>query len=315
MIDLEDIRRAAVAIEGRVHRTPLLASRSLSERAGCRVLIKAECFQRTGSFKVRGVFNKIRALPEAERARGLIGVSAGNHAQALAYAASREAVRSTVVMPAAASPVKAAASRAYGADVILHGTIFDAWQRMEQLAEQHGYVFVHPYDDPHVIAGQGTAGIEIVEDLANVDVVIVPIGGGGLISGVATAVKALAPQTRVYGVEPTGSSALKQALAANAPVRLERIDTIADGLGAPIAGVHTLAHVQTFVDDVILVSDDDIRAALRYVLERMKIMLEPAAAAGFAALFSGTIPVDPASNVVVVASGGNMDLSRLKELL
>ena len=315
MIDIHDIRRAAGVIQGRVYRTPILTSRSLSERVGATVSLKAECFQRTGSFKVRGVFNKIRSLSVQERSRGLIGISAGNHAQALAYASAAENVRCTVVMPGTASAVKVSASRGYGADVVLHGNVFEAWQRMEELRDEHGYTFVHPYDDELVIAGQGTAGLELIEDQPEAGVVIVPIGGGGLISGVAAAVKALSPKTRVYGVEPEGAAAMKVALDAGEPVRLQQINTIADGLAAPIAGTNTLQHVRSLVDDVVLVSDDAIRDALRYILERMKIMLEPAAAAGYAALMSGLIPDIANQNVVVVASGGNMDLTRLKELV
>ena len=315
MIDINDIRRAAGVIEGRVHRTPLLPSRSLSERVAADVRLKAECFQRTGSFKVRGVFNKIRSLSPPERDRGLIGISAGNHAQALAYAAGIEGVACTVVMPAAASAVKVAASKAYGATVVLHGDVFEAWQRMEQLRDDHGFTFVHPFDDEFVIAGQGTAGLEIVEDLREIDIVIVPIGGGGLIAGIAAAVKALSPKTRVYGVEPEGAAAMTQALAAGEPVRLQHIKTIADGLAAPMAGVNTLQMVRSLVDDVVLVNDDAIRDALRYILERMKIMLEPAAAAGYAALLSGSIPDAAGRSIVVVASGGNMDLARLKDLV
>jgi threonine dehydratase len=315
MIHLEDIRQAAAAVQGRIHRTPLLLSRSVSERAGCTAHIKAECFQRTGSFKVRGVFNKIRSLTRDERARGLIGISAGNHAQALAYAAHIEQVKCTVVMPAKASPVKVAASKGYGAHVVLQGDVFEAWQKMEELRDQHGYTFVHPYDDELVIAGQGTVGLEIMADLPKVDVVVVPIGGGGLISGIAAAAKSISPQVRVYGVEPTGADAVKQALQAGKPIRLQSINTIADGLSAPIAGVNALEHVKTLVDDVVLIDDDAIRDALRYILERMKILLEPAGAAGFAALFNGSIPNAANRTVAIVASGGNMDLARLKEIV
>lgn len=315
MITIEDIRAAATAIEGRVHRTPILSSRSLSERTRARVYVKAEFFQRTGSFKVRGVFNKIRSLTAEQRLRGLIGISAGNHAQALAYGASAEGVRSTVVMPASASPVKAAASRAYGAEVILYGDVFEAWQKMEELKEQHGYTFVHPFDDPLVIAGQGTLGLEIVEDMPLAEIVVVPIGGGGLISGIATALKGLRPAVRIYGVEPEGSAAMTFARRQGAPVRLTDITTIADGLTAPIAGLNTLEHVNAYVDDVVLVTDDAIREALRYVLERMKIVIEPAAAAGFAALLTGGIPDPVNKNVVIVASGGNVDMARLKHLV
>jgi threonine dehydratase len=315
MINLEDIRKAATALEGRVHRTPLLLSRSVSERAGCTVHVKAESFQRTGSFKVRGVFNKIRSLKRDERSRGLIGISAGNHAQALAYAAHIEQVKCTVVMPAKASPVKVAASKGYGAEVVLHGDVFEAWQKMEELRDRHNYTFVHPYDDELVIAGQGTVGLEIMANLPRVDVVVVPVGGGGLISGVATAVKSITPGVRVYGVEPVGAAAVKEALQAGEPVRLRSVNTIADGLSAPIAGVNALQHVRKYVDDVVLVDDDAIRDALRYILERMKILLEPAGAAGFAALFNGAIPDVANKTVAVVASGGNMDLARLTDLV
>lgn len=315
MINLEDIRAAAAALQGRVHRTPVLLSRSVSERAGCTVQVKAESFQRTGSFKVRGVFNKIRSLTREDRERGLIGISAGNHAQALAYAAHIEQVKCTVVMPAKASPVKVEASRGYGAEVVLHGDVFEAWQKMEELRDRHGYTFVHPYDDELVMAGQGTVGLEIMADLPKVDVVVVPVGGGGLISGVATAVKSIMPGVRVYGVEPIGAAAVKAALKAGEPVRLQSINTIADGLSAPIAGVNSLQHIREYVDDVVLVDDDAIRDALRYILERMKILLEPAGAAGFAALFAGRIPDVANKTVAVVASGGNMDLARLKDLV
>ncbi|HUP88617.1 MAG TPA: threonine/serine dehydratase [Longimicrobiales bacterium] len=312
MTSLRDIREAANAIAEKVHRTPLLASRTLGDRFGCRLSLKPECFQKTGSFKVRGVFNRLRMLSVEERERGVIGISAGNHAQALAYGAAAERVQCTVVMPAHASQTKVDASRGYGAEVILHGNVFEAFAYMEQLRDERGLTLVHPYDDPHVIAGQGTAGLEIMEDVPDAAVVIVPIGGGGLISGIAAAVKQLHPSTRVIGIEPTGAPAITVALEKNEPVRLESINTIADGLSAPIAGVNTLAHIKEFVDDVVLVSDDALRAATSLVLERCKILLEPAGAAGIAALIEGKISTKPNQHVVVVASGGNYDLQRLK---
>lgn len=314
MTSLQDIRDAATAIAGRVHRTPLLTTHSLSERFGCRLSLKAECFQKTGSFKVRGVFNRIRYLTPEERERGLIGYSAGNHAQALAYGAAREGIACTVIMPAHASPTKVEASRGYGAEVILHGTVFEAFELMDQLRKERSLTLVHPYDDPIVIAGQGTVGLEISEDVTP-DVVIVPIGGGGLISGIAAAIKATHPRARVIGVEPEGAPALRVALDRGEPTRLESINTIADGLSAPIAGVNTLAHIKQFVDDVVLVSDDAIRAATALVLERCKILLEPAGAAGIAALIEARAPYKPDDQVVVVASGGNFDLQRLKQVL
>src|SRR5687767_1308200 len=218
MISVDAIREAAEDIWGRVHRTPLLTSRTLSERCGCRVTLKAENLQKTGSFKVRGVFNRIRHLTDQERERGLIGVSAGNHAQALAYGAAVEGVSCTVVMPAHASQTKVDASRAYGAEVILHGNVFEAFAKMEELRSERGLTLVHPYEDELVMAGQGTVGLEILQDLPMPNVVIVPIGGGGLISGIATAIKGLSPVTRVIGVEPIGSPALTRALESGAPV-------------------------------------------------------------------------------------------------
>jgi threonine dehydratase len=315
MISVDSIRQAAEDIWGRVHRTPLLTSRTLSERCGCRVTLKAENLQKTGSFKVRGVFNRIRHLTDEERVRGLIGVSAGNHAQALAYGAAVEGVRCTVVMPEHASQTKVDASRAYGAEVVLHGNVFDAFAKMEELRAERGLTLVHPYEDEHVIAGQGTVGLEILEDVALPQVVIVPIGGGGLIAGIAAAIKALSPMTRVIGVEPEGAPAITRALAAGQPVRLDKIETIADGLSAPIAGIMTLEHVRNFVDDVVLVSDDAIRESARLVLERSKLLLEPAGAAGIAALMSGKVAVDLNDEVVCVASGGNFDLKRLRDIL
>lgn len=315
MTSLQSIQAAAREIAGKLHRTPLLSSRSLSERAGARVFLKAECFQKTGSFKVRGVFNRIAHLTPEEKQRGLVGVSAGNHAQALAYGAASAGVHCTVVMPAHASQTKVDASRGYGAEVILHGNVFDAFEKMEQLRAERGLTRVHPYEDQYVIAGQGTVGLEIIEDLPAPDIVVVPIGGGGLISGVAAAVKALYARTRVIGIEPEGAPAMKRALEAGAPVALENIHTIADGLSAPIAGANTLAHVQHFVDDVVLVSDDAMRAAISFTLERCKILLEPAGAAGVAALLSEVVKPDRNQSVVVVASGGNFDLKRLKEAL
>jgi threonine ammonia-lyase medium form len=315
MTGIDDIRAARQYLDGRVHRTPLIGSRTLGERIGATLLLKAENLQRTGSFKVRGVLNRLRHLTDDERARGLVTVSAGNHAQAVAYAAALEGIRATVVMPEHAVQAKVEASRAYGADVVLHGDVFAAFARMEELREERGLTLVHPFDDPDVIAGQGTVGLEICEDVPDVDVVVVPVGGGGLIGGVSTAVRALRPEARIIGVEPTGSAAMTRGLAAGAPVRLERSDTIADGLGAPMTGPNALAHARAFVDEIVLVSDDDIAAALRAILERCKILVEPAGAAAVAALLAGAVTVPPGSRVVAVLSGGNIDLQRLRQLL
>jgi threonine dehydratase len=315
MIDIDDVRTAHRHIVARVHRTPLLSSRTLGERTGTTLFLKPESLQRTGSFKVRGVVNRLRHLTDEERDRGLITVSAGNHAQAVAWAAAREGVRATVVMPASAPASKVEASRGYGADVVLHGDVFDAFARMEELRARDGSVLIHPFDDPYIVAGQGTVGLEIMEDLGDVDLVVVPVGGGGLIAGVATAVKALRPGARVIGVEPAGAAAVSRGLEAGAPVRLERVDTIADGLGAPMTGEFVLRHVQAFVDDVVTVSDDEIAAALREILTRCKLLTEPAGAAGVAALLAGHIAAPAGGRTAVVLSGGNVDLQRLSALL
>lgn len=315
MIGIQDIRAAQQHLQGRVHRTPLLGSRTLGERIGASLHLKVEAFQRTGSFKVRGVLNRLRQLTPEERTRGLVTVSAGNHAQAVAYAAAIEGIRATVVMPEHAVQAKVEASRGYGADVVLHGDVFAAFEKMEQLRRERGLTLVHPFDDPQVIAGQGTVGLEICEDLPDVDYVIVPIGGGGLIGGVAAAVRALRPAARIIGVEPVGSAAMTRGLEAGEPVRLERSDTIADGLGAPMTGHNALAHTRAFVDDVVLVTDDQIADALRTLLERCKLLVEPAGAAAVAALLAGAVAVRPGAHVVAVLSGGNIDLQRLRSLL
>jgi threonine dehydratase len=315
MIDIETIRAARERIGGRVHRTPLLGSSQIGAQTGTRLWFKAEALQKTGSFKVRGVFNRIAHMNEAERSRGLITISAGNHAQAVAYAACVEGVRATVVMPAHASPAKVEASRAYGADVVLHGDVFAAFARMQELREQHGFTLLHPFDDEVVIAGHASAGLEILEDLPDVDVVIVPIGGGGLISGIAAAIKLQRPLVRIIGVEPEGAATMSRALAAGEVVRLESIVTIADGLAPPSVGEVTLEHAKAFVDDVVTVTDPEIVRAMALIMTRTKLVVEPSGAAGLAALLSGRVTTSPDQRVVVVASGGNLDLERLKELI
>jgi threonine dehydratase len=283
--------------------------------AGIRLFLKAENLQKTGSFKPRGVLNKLRSLSAEEKRRGLITISAGNHAQALAFGAAAEGLRCVVVMPEGASETKVAASRAYGAEVVLHGTVHQALEKMEALRAARGLTLVHPFDDPFVIAGQGTVGLEILEDLPDVDVVIVPVGGGGLISGIAAAVKQTRASARVVGVEPYGAPTVTEALRAGRPVRLESIRTIADGLTAPIAGEHTLAHIRAFVDDIVLLSEEELAEGVRAVLQYAKLLAEPAGAAGVAALLAGRVDVPPGARVAVVLSGGNVDVARLKDIL
>ncbi len=328
-VPLAEIERAAQRIAGRVHRTPLLTSRAAAAeiergqgiRLGAgtdnvpRLYLKAEHLQVTGAFKPRGAVNRATELTDDERARGLITISAGNHAMALAYAAAATGARVTVVMPEGATRSKVAAATGYGADVVLHGhDVGETVVRMRELEAERGLVYVPPFDDPYVIAGQGTVGLEIVADLPDVDVVVTGIGGGGLISGVASAVKGLRPDARVIGVEPVGSQALTRGLAAGHPVDVRPV-SIADGLGAPFAGAWTLPIVRRLVDEVVLVEEAEIARGMRFALERMKQLLEPAGAAALGALLAGRVPLRDGETVCVVLSGGNVDLDRLPELL
>jgi threonine dehydratase len=318
MVTLEDVQEARRVIAGRLHRTPLLSARSLGEMAQphVRLFLKAELLQKTGAFKVRGALNKLAGVSAEQKRRGLITVSAGNHAQAVAWSAAAEGVPATVVMAETAVRSKVNATRGYGAEVVLFGTsmagIFD---HAHQLERERGLLFIPPFDDPRIIAGQGTVGLEILEDLPDPDVVIVPCGGGGLVSGVAVAIKAQRPQTRIVLVEPEGAPTMHKATEAGKPVPLEKITTMADGLSAPFAGELTLAIVQKLVDEMVLVSDEEISAALGLVLERSKLLPEPAAAASVAALLAGKVKVREGEKVVAILSGGNIDRERLKQVL
>jgi threonine dehydratase len=278
------------------------------------VFLKCENLQKTGSFKVRGALNLILELDDVARARGVATISAGNHAQAVGWAAARAGISATVVMPANASPTKVRASEEYGAEVILQGTIFEAFDLALEVAQDRGLTFLHAFDDPLIVAGQGTVGLEIHEDVPDAATVVAPVGGGGLISGVALAMANLAPAVQVFGVEPHGACAMRKSLDEGEAVRIESVDTIADGLGAPMAGELTFEVVRRHVEDVVLVSDDEIREAMAFILERTKLLVEPAGAAGVAALMAGRIPLADGP-VVAVLSGGNVDLDRLPDLL
>ena len=302
---LDDVLVARDAIDGRVHRTPMLGSATLSELAGARVHLKAELFQRTGSFKPRGVFTKLAALTDDERARGVIGISAGNHAQALAYCARESGLDALVVMWADANPAKIASTRGYGAevDLVAPGPA-EAFDRLGEVIEETGRTLVHPFDDPLVIAGQGTVGLELVEDVPDVDVVVVPVGGGGLISGVTTAVKGLRPQARVVAVEPELSPALHEALKAGRSVPVQP-RSIADGLGAPFAGGNAVEICSSLGVESVLVTEAEIENGFRFLYARAKLACEPAGAAATAALLAGKIALEPGQKVVAVVSGGN----------
>ena len=303
---VDDVLAAREAIGGRLHRTPTFTSRLLSELTGARVHLKAELFQRTGSFKPRGVLTNLAQLSAADKARGVIGISAGNHAAALAYGAALEDVSALLVMWQGASAAKVEATRAYGAEVDQEASgPGEAFDRLHTLIEATGRTLVHPFDAPATIAGQGTVGLELAEDVPDADVVVVPIGGGGLIAGVATAVTALRPQARVIGVEPVRSNAMRRALDAGEPVRLDPV-SVADGLNAPFAGEHTLPIVRDLVDEVVLVSEDEIAEATRFLYARAKLACEPAGAAATAALLGGKVPFEQGEAIVSVVSGGNV---------
>jgi threonine dehydratase len=297
-VQLDDVLAARETIGDDLHRTPVFSSRTL----GPNVFLKAELFQRTGSFKPRGVLNKLRSLSAEERARGVIGVSAGNHAQAVAYGAAVEGLDALLVMWGTASPAKVEATRGYGAQVDLEAegpeTVFD---RLHELMEQTGRTLVHPFDDPLVAAGQGTVGLEIAEDVPEVGTVLVPVGGGGLLSGIATAL----PDKRVIGVEPVGSNALTVGLAQNEPVQVSP-HSIADGLNAPFAGRLAIEVAREHGVEIVLVEEDEIEDAFRFLYQRAKLACEPAGAAAVAALKSGKIPLEAGETTVAVVSGGNV---------
>ncbi len=324
LVGLEDILVARERIAERVHRTPLLSSETAARfvaasggprLADGRLYLKAEHLQKTGSFKARGMTNRIAALDADQRARGAITMSAGNAGQAYAWAATEAGVPMTVVMAVGANPTKVAACRGYGAEVVLEGQhVGEAFQALERIRAERGLTFVHPFEDPAVIAGHGSVGLEILEDLPDVDVVVVGVGGGGLISGVATALKEQRPAVRVYGVEPVDAAAMSLAFEAGAPVAIQP-RTVADGLAAPFAGDRTLAICRRYLDGLVLLDDPTILAGVRFALERTKQALEPAGAAALAAVLFGRIPIADGERVAVVASGGNVDVARLGELL
>ncbi len=316
MLALSSIHAARARIAGRVHVTPTVSATRVGQPAGVRLFLKCENLQKTGSFKPRGALNKLATLDAAARARGVVTVSAGNHAQALAWAARSEGVKATVVMQAAASPTKVAASRGYGAEVVLHGANgMEAFDHAHVLERERGLTFVHPFDDEVICAGAGTTGLELLDQVDDLDVVVVPIGGGGLISGIVVAIKETKPKIRVYGVEPVGAPSMRQSLDAGHAVRVQSLNTIADGLAAPMAGEVNYAIVRRYVDDVVLIGDDVIADALRELLLSTKLLAEPAGAAATAAIVSRSIPLRDGERVAAIVSGGNVDTDRLVGML
>src|SRR5687768_14553395 len=309
--DFEDVR---ARIGTHIKRTPLMTSRQLNEVSGFDIRLKAELFQRVGSYKIRGPLNKFALMPDEQKKRGVVCSSAGNHAQGVALAAKIHGIRAVVCMAQNATSSKVAATKGYGAEVVLHGNIWDeANEKAKELVRTEGLTYVHPFDDEELIAGQGTLGLEIVQDWPNVDAVIVPIGGGGLISGVSMAAKSHNPKIRVIGVESSDGPAMKESIEAG---KVETIDcrTIIDGLRVKRCGEITFSVVQRYVDDIVALPDRDIFDAMIWVMERCKLVVEGAAAAPVAALLHGLVRLPAGSRVAAVLSGGNLNLDQLRGL-
>ena len=324
LVSIDEIEAARERLVGRVHRTPMMSSvtaaRWVTAAAGVeigdgRLYLKPEQLQKTGSFKPRGMTNRIATLTAAAKASGVITLSAGNAGQAYAWAGRTAGVAVTVTMPAGAVRSKVDACLGYGARVVLHGAhVGETLAELERIRDAEGLEFVHPFDDPAVIAGNGSIGLELLEDVPELDVVVVGVGGGGLISGVAAALKERRPSIRVYGVEPERSNALSLAMETGQIVRIEP-ESVADGLGAPFAGAWTLAMARRYLDGVILLDDPTILAGMRFAIERLKQVLEPAGSAALAAVLAGRVPIHDGDRVAVVLSGGNVEVDRIGQLL
>jgi threonine dehydratase len=305
MLSLDQIQQARARLQGRVRRTPLLSSATLSQALGARVSLKLECFQTTGSFKPRGAFNKLLSLSEDEKRRGVVTVSGGNHAQGVAFAARQLSIRAVICMPRSTPPNYLEATRGYGAEIVLTPDIRAAFAEVERF-QANGLTLVHPFDDPLVAAGQGTIGLEISEDAPDATHVFVSIGGGGLLAGVATAVRGLHPEVQIIGVETEGADAMAKAWAAGQPVELPAITSIARTLGAPRVSPFTLEHARRLAREVVVVSDAEAVDALVFLLERAKVLTEPAASCCLAAARRLRPEFRPTDHIVLLLCGGNV---------
>ncbi len=313
-LTLTDYEAARARIAPHIHWTPLLSSQQLSDRTGYDVRLKAECFQKVGSYKIRGPLNKFAQMSDADKRRGVVCSSAGNHAQGVALAARIHGIRAVVCMATNATPAKVAATKAYGAEVVLHGSIWDeANEKAKELVEKEGLTYVHPFDDEQLIAGQGTLGLEVVKDWPDLDAIVVPIGGGGLIAGVSMAIKSHNPKCKVIGVESSDGPAMQASVKAGSLQTIE-CNTIIDGLRVRRCGVLNFSVVQRYVDDIVALPDAEIFEAMLWTMERCKLVVEGAAAAPVAALLGGLIRMPKGARVAAVISGGNVNLDQLRGL-
>lgn len=314
MLTLDKIYQASHVLKEVIRETDMILAPNI--RPNTNVYLKTENLQVTGSFKIRGSYFKISRLSDEEKAKGVIACSAGNHAQGVALAATKNGIKSLICLPDGAPISKVEATKRFGAEVCLvKGVYDDAYNKALELKEGKGYTFIHPFDDEDVIAGQGTIGLEILDQLENVDAVVVPIGGGGLISGVAFAIKQLNPNVRVYGVQASGAPSMKQSVADGKIETLGRVQTIADGIAVKTPGEHTFELVNKYVDDIVTVSDDEIALAILTLLEQQKLIAEGAGAVPVAAVMAGKIPDIDGKNVCCLVSGGNIDVTILSRVI
>ncbi len=314
-VNLNDIKEAAKRLAPYVKHTPILRPEKLDAVLGCEVYFKPECLQKTGSFKIRGATNKILSLTEEEKAKGIIASSSGNHAQGVAFAAQLLGIKATLVLPTNAPQVKVDSTRAMGAEVVQHGFgSVERYKKLYEIVDEKGYTVVHSFNDPALIAGQGTVGYEIMQDLPEVDTIVVPLGGGGVLAGVAVAAKETNPNVRIVGVEPERIPRYFESRKAGKPVEVELQDTVADGLMITTTGTNTYPIIEEYVDEVVAVPEDAIVEALNAVIYKGKVVIEPSAAVGVAAVISGKLKVRPDEKVCFVLTGGNIDPAKLVEL-
>ncbi len=315
-ISFDDIQRAAKRLAGVAHRTPIFTSRTVNRLTSFEVFFKAENMQRAGAFKFRGAYNTLSRLSEDERKRGVVAYSSGNHAQGVAYAAKILGIPATIVMPTDAPQSKLAATRGYGANVVFHNRqTEDRAEIAAEISRKTGAVIIPPFDHPHIMAGQGTAGLELMQDVPDLDVLITPVGGGGLLSGCATAAKGINPKVRVFGVETERSNDWWQSVRAGERIKIDPPDTIADGMRTQQPGELTFAVVQSLVEDILLVSEQEVTDAVKFLLMRLKILAEPTGAVAPAAVLSGKLDAPRGAKIGVIISGGNVDADVLANIL